>query len=95
VSRSTHGVIAAGAISIALFAFAFWIAPSACEGGFELYFGVGLAALAVLLALPFVVRSGSSVLVRIGWALGFVVFGAAFWVAGLFAANVNFLCRLF
>jgi hypothetical protein len=95
VSRTTHGVIAAGTISVVLFAFAFWVAPSACDGGFELYFGAGLVALLVLLALPFAVRSGSSILVRIGWALGFVVLGAVVWVAGLFAANVNFLCRLF
>ena len=95
MTRATHRVIAAGAISLALFAFAFWVAPSACDGGFELYFGAGIAALVILVALPFASSGNDSVLVRIGWALAFVMLGGGVWVAGLFAANVNFLCRLF
>jgi len=33
-------------------------------------------------------------LVRVVWALGFVVLGAGAWFAGLFTANVRFICGL-
>ena len=55
----------------------------------------GTAALIVLAALPFVLRRENSLTIRIVSALGFVVLGIAAWIAGLFVANVNFLCRLF
>ena len=74
---------------------AFWVAPRACEGGFETYTKWGAATLIVLAALPFVLRGGNSLSIRVVSALGFVVLGAAVWVTGLFVANVNFLCRLF
>jgi hypothetical protein len=82
-------------VALALLGFAFWIAPRACTGGVELYVKAGVTSLGVLLALPFVVRSGASVRGRVGWALAFAFFGAAVWVIGRFAANVNILCRLF
>lgn len=88
-------MVAAAAVALALLGVAFWVAPQACSGGVELYVQAGVASLVVLLALPFVVRSGASVPGRFGWALGFVFFGVAVWVIGLFAANVNILCRLF
>jgi hypothetical protein len=74
---------------------AFWIAPRACEGGFEIYLLCGVAALIVVAALPFILLSGSSLAVRAASALGFVVLGTVAWVVALFAANVNILCRLF
>jgi hypothetical protein len=55
----------------------------------------GVAALVVLASLPFVLRRDDSVPVRVVSAVGFVVVGTAAWAAGLFLANVNFLCRLF
>jgi hypothetical protein len=95
VSRATQGVIAVAAVAVSLLAVAFWIAPRFCEGGFGIYFLCGLGALVVVLALPFVLRTGNSLFARVTSALGLVALGAALWVAGLLAANVQFLCRLF
>ena len=74
---------------------AFFVAPRACEGGFEIYLQCGVVALIVLVALPFVLRIGNSLAIRIVLGLGFVVLGAVAWFVGLVVANVNFLCRLF
>ena len=74
---------------------AFFVAPRACEGGFEIYLQCGVVALIVLVALPFILRTGNSLAVRIVSGLGFVVLGAGSWFVGLVVANVNFLCRLF
>ena len=74
---------------------ALWVAPRACAGGFELYLQCGIVALIVLAALPFVLRSGNSLAIRVVSSFGFVVFGVVAWLVGLFVANVNFLCRLF
>ena len=74
---------------------AFRVAPRACEGGFETYLQIGTVTLIVLAALPFVLRSGNSLSIRVASALGFVALGVAVWVIGLLVANVNFLCRLF
>jgi hypothetical protein len=83
------------AVNAGLLVLAFVLAPRSCEGGFEIYLGCGVADLVAMLALPFVVRRGSSLVACMGWSLGFVLFGAAVWVAGLLVANVRFLCRLF
>ena len=74
---------------------AFFVAPRACEGGFEIYLQCGVVALIVLVALPFFLRIGNSLAIRIVSGLGFVVLGAVAWFVGLVVANVNFLCRLF
>jgi hypothetical protein len=95
VSRASESLVAAAAVSLLLIVVAFWVAPRACEGGFETYLQCGIAALIVLAALPFALRRDNSLSVRIASALGFVVLGIAAWIAGVFVANVNFLCRLF
>jgi hypothetical protein len=83
------------AVAAGLLAAAFWIAPRACEDGLGIYFLCGLAALVVMAALPFVLRSGNSLFARVIVALGLVVLGAALWVSGLVVADVQILCRLF
>ena len=95
MSRASECVIAVATVALLLLAVAFWIAPRACAGGFEIYLLSGLAALAAMLALPFVLRIGDSLFARVASALGFVVLGAALWVAGLLTAEVQILCRLF
>ena len=95
MSRTWQLVIAIAAVALSLLGVAFWSAPRSCEGGFETYFLCGLAALAVMLALPFVLRISDSLFARIALALGLVLLGAALWVGGLAAADVRFLCRLF
>ena len=93
--RGSQCIGTATAVLILLVCVAFFLAPRACEGGFEIYLQCGIAALIVLAALPFVWRSGSSLAIRAVSSLGFVASGVVAWVVGLFAANVNFLCRLF
>ena len=78
-----------------LVAIAFPIAPHACEGGLELYFWIGVAAVIAALAIPFVLRNGQSPLVRCALALGLATLVASAWIAGLFAANIRIMCRLF
>ena len=75
---------------------AFWAASwDKCEGQIEFYFWFGVGALLFLAVLPLVLRSASSIAVRIGWSLGLVVLGAGVWIGGAVAANVRLLCRLF
>ena len=88
-------MVAAAVVLLSLVSTAFFVAPRACEGGFEIYLQCGIVALMVLVALPFILRTGNSLAVRVVSGLGFVVLGAAAWVVGLVVANVNFLCRLF
>jgi F0F1-type ATP synthase membrane subunit c/vacuolar-type H+-ATPase subunit K len=45
--------------------------------------------------LPFAFRTGTSNITRAGIALGLAAIVVALWIGGLFAANVQFLCRLF
>ncbi len=78
-----------------LLALAFMVAPHSCEGGLEIYLWSGIAVVVAMLALPFVVRTGGPLLACVGWSLGFALLGAALWLAGLFAANVRIICRLF
>jgi len=94
LTREHTACISAAAIATALVALAYLVAPRACEGGLELYVGCGGAALLVLLALPFAAHMGRSTLVRVAFSLGFFVFGAGVWQAGLFVANVRFICGL-
>jgi hypothetical protein len=95
VSRASQFIIAAAVVLLLLVSVAFLVAPRACEGGFEIYLQCGIVALIVLAALPFILRSGNSLAVRLVSGLGLVIWGAMAWLIGLFAANVNFLCRLF
>ena len=95
MSRASQCIIAAAVVLLLLVFVAFLVAPRACDSGFEIYLQCGVVALIVLAALPFILRSGNSLAVRLVSGLGLVILGAMAWLIGLFAANVNFLCRLF
>lgn len=95
MSRASQSLGAAAVVCILVVSGAFVVAPRACDGGFEIYVKGGLLALVVLATLPFVLRIGSSLALRAASGLGLVVLGIGAWIVGLFAANVNFLCRLF
>lgn len=92
--RERAAFISAAVIAIGLVALAYLVAPRACQGGLELYVWCGGVALLFFIALPVAARMGRSTLVRIAFAVGFLVFGAGAWLAGLFAANVRFICGL-
>jgi hypothetical protein len=86
---------AAAVVALVLFATAFAIAPHACEGGLEIYFGAGVVALVVLFALPLAMARDRRLRVRLALALGLAALGFGVWIAGFVAANVRWLCRLF
>ena len=92
---SRIGISMVAVVAFSVLTTAFLIAPRACEGGLEIYFLCGVVALIVLAALPFFRRAGNSVSVRVASALGLVILGVAVWVAGLFIANIQIMCRLF
>ena len=86
----------AAAVCAALFSFAFIAAPSSCEWGLSAYFWTGVAAIVFVCVAPFLSwfkqTGGSSP------ALSSLLYAAAVlctWIAGLFAANVRIMCRLF
>ena len=95
MTRPRIALIAVAFIAAAIIAVAFWIAPTACSGGLEIYSQCGVVAAIALIALPFALKISDSLLIRALAALGFVVLGFAVWIAGLFVANVQILCRLF
>ena len=94
MTRQRAGFIGAAAIATALVVLAFIVAPHSCKGGLELYFYVGCAAILLLFGLPFFSGMGRSMWVRVAFAFGFLVFGTGAWFAGLFAANIRFICGL-
>jgi hypothetical protein len=82
-------------VCAALFALAFATAPYSCDGGFEVYFWSGVAAVVALLALPWILRQDRSFLIRTGLSLGWGSAAVMIWVSGMFAASVRFFCRMF
>ena len=88
------GAIAAG-ICAAMFVFAFVAAPKSCEWGLGAYFWTGVAALLALGAAPLVLGGQAPLGRRLLLGFGFLVGGFAVWFAGLVAANIQIMCRLF
>jgi hypothetical protein len=95
VSRTSRSVIAVATVAVVLFATALWFGPRSCDGGLEAYFVCGVGALVIMFALPFVLRSANSLVVRVALAVGFVALGAGVWVGGLAAADFRIMCRMF
>ncbi|MGQ0522397.1 MAG: hypothetical protein ACT4P8_01910 [Betaproteobacteria bacterium] len=85
----------AAGICTALFAFAFVAAPHSCEWGLNAYFTLGLVAVFALFFGPLWLLNRNALSRRLLLGLGLAVTGLVVWTAGLFAANVQILCRLF
>ena len=94
MAREPAAYMGAIAIAVALVVLAHAVAPRACTGGLELYVWCGLGALVLLAGMPLVTHRTRSTWVRLAWAFGFLAFGVAVWLTGLFAANVRFICGL-
>jgi hypothetical protein len=88
-------VVFTAAVCFALFAFAFVIAPAACEGGLSTYVWSGLAAVGTLFAVPFVSLPQLPLGSRVLRGLVLALLASAVWAAGLFAADMRIVCRLF
>lgn len=86
-----------GALAIcgAVFAFAFVAAPHACAWGLTAYFLLGAAALIALFAAPLALQRDRPPLKRVMKGFALFAVGFAVWVGGIFAANMQLLCRLF
>ena len=82
------------AVCLALFAFAFAIAPAACEGGLSTYVWTGVAAVTTLGAVPFVSDPQLPLKGRVLRGLFLALLAVAAWMIGLFAADVRIMCRL-
>ena len=80
-------------VYVALLVFAFIAAPRSCDWGLGAYFFAGLGSVVLLLVLPFIKTSPGTA--RIAASLGYSALGFVVWVAGLFIANFQILCRLF
>jgi len=93
--RRAVGIAIATATLIAVFVSSFALAPRSCEGGLEIYFWCGVAAIVVLIELAFIVPAGASFGGSLGWAMAVATVVAAIWTAGVFAANFRIICRLF
>jgi hypothetical protein len=86
--------IAAG-VCAAMFAFAFVAAPKSCEWGLTAYFWTGVVGLLALAAVPLVLGGQAPIGRRLLLGLGLLLGGFAVWFAGLVAANIQIMCRLF
>ena len=91
----TQTLATCGVVMAALFVFAFVAAPQSCEWGLTAYFWSGVGTVVTLLAVPLILRTDSPVPRRVAVSLGFAAISLGVWVAGLFAANVRIMCRLF
>ncbi|HEX5804652.1 MAG TPA: hypothetical protein VFY24_16680 [Azospira sp.] len=87
--------VAAVVLAAALLAFAFVAAPASCEWGLTAYFWGGVVATLAMLAAPFRWLRGRPLATRFGMALLYGAGSVGVWFAGLFAANVQIMCRLF
>lgn len=87
--------LAAG-VCAALFAFAFVAAPRSCEWGLSAYFWTGVVAVVLLPTAPFLKRfKPASARTPALYGLLYAGLVVCTWIAGLFAANVRIMCRLF
>ena len=87
--------VVGAALCAAMVACALAAAPRSCEGGLEAYLLAGLIGVPAMFAAPMFLRSDRSMLRRLAWGALFAAIGIAVWIAGLFGANVRFLCRSF
>lgn len=95
VTDRTTSLSLASVLCIALFGVAFLVAPHSCPDGLTAYFWLGVVVIAALLVIPFVLERKLSILKRALASLGLAVLGAVVWVAGVIAANISIVCRLF
>ena len=78
----------------ALVAFSFVAAPRSCQWGLPAYGWAGVAAIAIVMALPFFPHHAGPVGRRVLHSISLGSIVAVAWTAGLLAANVRIICRL-
>lgn len=88
-------IVLVSALCLALLGAAFLVAPHSCEWGLTAYFWLGVAVTITLLVIPFAMKGNLHFFKRVLASLGLVALAAAVWVAGLYAADIQVICRLF
>jgi len=83
------------ASSVVLLCLAFVAAPHSCSWGLASYFWGGVALILGQAVAAFVLQRQRTVSRRLLIAALVATFGAVVWLAGLFGANFQLLCRLF
>ncbi len=83
------------ASSIALLVLAFMAAPHSCAWGLATYFWAGVALILGQAVAAFALLRDRTTARRVALAGLAALVGAGVWLAGLFAANFQLLCRLF
>jgi hypothetical protein len=83
------------ASSAALLVLAFVAAPHSCSWGLATYFWAGVALIIGQAAAVFVLLRDRTTARRVVLAGLAALLGVVVWLAGLFAANFQLLCRLF
>jgi heme/copper-type cytochrome/quinol oxidase subunit 4 len=89
----SRGLVAV--LCVALFLLAFVAAPRSCEWGLDAYVWAGLAVIAAMLVLPFLLHRDRSSGFRVGLALGYGGLAFVVWIFGFFAAGIRIFCRMF
>jgi hypothetical protein len=83
------------ASSAALLVLAFVAAPHSCAWGLATYFWTGIVLIVSNAVATFVLLRDRTTARRVTLAGLAALVGAGVWLAGLFAANFQLLCRLF
>jgi len=83
------------ASSAALLVLAFVAAPHSCAWGLATYFWAGVVLILGQAIAAFVLLRDRTTARRVALAGLAALVGGAVWLAGLFAANFQLLCRLF
>ena len=83
------------ASSAALLVLAFVAAPHSCAWGLATYFWAGVALILGQAVATFALQRDRTMARRVVLAGLAALVGAGVWLAGLFAANFQLLCRLF
>ncbi len=85
----------AGVLCAAMFGAAFLIKRLPCGQDLEAWLALGLVVCLLLIALPWFLHRGASVLARSGCSAAAFAAGFATWIAGFHFAGIPLLCRLF
>ncbi|MDQ2702172.1 MAG: hypothetical protein M3Y70_05035 [Pseudomonadota bacterium] len=95
MSKRTLAFALAAGLCATLLIVAFIIAPHACEWGLTVYSWSGGAVTLALAAIPACLLRELRPWKRILATLGLGALGVATWIGGLFAADIQIICRLF
>lgn len=95
MSGGARLVAATGALCAAMAGSAFLLKHLPCGQNLEAYAVLGIVVFMALIALPWILHRGASVLMRSGCSAAALAAGVAAWAAGFHFSGIPLLCRLF